>query len=274
MIGKVFDRIEAIKPVATKTESLLIDGIKTIDKNELVYLSITELSAMFNIAEATILRFCRKLGYKGFQDFKLSLSQDLGNEKFVDGEKNCPKRIADDMADAIFETCKQIDYDECLKIAAKIVSARKICMYGAGNSGIAPHATKNRLIKAGINIDTSEDNHLQTIIVSSLRESDLLILISVSGSTKDIIKLAEIAKNNGTPIVVITNYDKSPIVKFADYRLFTCRKEAAYEGGSLSTVVAQTYIIDVLCTAVFETIGSEAAIRSMNASSAVSDKSL
>lgn len=78
MVGKAFDRVLAIKDLATKTERKLIDGLLKIDKGELIYLSITELSARLKIAEATVVRFCKKLGYNGFQDFKLSLSQELG----------------------------------------------------------------------------------------------------------------------------------------------------------------------------------------------------
>ena len=80
MIGKVFDRIQAIRPVATKTERKLIDRICEIDKKDLIYLSITDLADMLGVAEATILRFCRKLEFKGFQDFKLHLSQDMVTE--------------------------------------------------------------------------------------------------------------------------------------------------------------------------------------------------
>ncbi len=272
MIGKVFDRIQSVRPVATKTEKKLIDHICRIDKKDLIYLSITDLADMLGVAEATILRFCRKLEFKGFQDFKLHLSQDIVSEN--EDVQGIPQSIAEQMIGAIKETCEQIDYQKCLEVADLIIGARKACVFAVGNSTIATHEAKNRLMKAGINLEDSCDVHNQAIITANLGKEDLLILVSVSGSTKDIIHLAEIGKENGTPIVVITNYSKSPLAKFADYVLLSCRKEAAYEGGSLATVVAQSYIIDVLCTAVFERIGSEAKRKSIKASNAVSDKSV
>ena len=272
MIGKVFDRIQAIRPVATKTERKLIDRICGIDKKDLIYLSITDLADMLGVAEATILRFCRKLEFKGFQDFKLHLSQDMVTEN--EEVQGIPQSIAEQMTGAIKETCEQIDYQQCLKIADMIIGSRKVCAFAVGNSTIAAHEAKNRLLKAGINLENSCDVHNQAIITANLSQQDLLILVSVSGSTKDIIHLAEIAKENGTPIVVITNYSKSPLAKFADYLLLSCRKEAAYEGGSLATVVAQSYIIDVLCTAVFERLGNESKRKFIKASTAVSDKSI
>ena len=67
MVGKTYDRMVAIRSMATKTEKKLIDSVMKMEKSDIVYLSITELSARLKVAEATIVRFCKKLGYKGFQ---------------------------------------------------------------------------------------------------------------------------------------------------------------------------------------------------------------
>lgn len=125
MVGKAFDRVLAIKDLATKTERKLIDGLLKIDKGELIYLSITELSARLKIAEATVVRFCKKLGYNGFQDFKLSLSQELG---MVDSTavNSVVKRVALQMTDAITETSRSLSYDRCLEIAQLMINANKI----------------------------------------------------------------------------------------------------------------------------------------------------
>lgn len=272
MIGKIFDRMEAFRSVATKTELVLIDKIKDVSKADLIYLSITELADMLKIGEATILRFCRKLGLKGFQDFKLTLSQDMATETV--GEKSTPLIVAESMSDAIFQTEKEINYSSLLKIANLVIKSNHVCAFGMGNSSVAPLMLKNRLIKAGIFVENTTDTHSQAITVANLNESDVLFLFSVSGSTLDMIRLGEMAKQNKTSCVVITNYSKSPLAKNADIILQTSKKEAAYEGGSLSSVVSQAYIVDILCTAVFEEIGNLARERAIRASSAVSDKSV
>ena len=69
MIGKALDRIYVVKEIATKTEKKVIDGILNIPPEEIIYLSITDLAARLKVAEATLVRFCKKLGYNGFQDF-------------------------------------------------------------------------------------------------------------------------------------------------------------------------------------------------------------
>ncbi|MBQ8374047.1 MAG: MurR/RpiR family transcriptional regulator [Clostridia bacterium] len=273
MIGKVFDRIESLKSLATKTELKMIERIKTIPREEIIYMSITELAARLKVAEATFLRFCRKLEYRGFQDFKLSLSQELGSEdKGVTASPS--KRIATSMVDAIMETYKQFNEEDCRRAASYIFHANKVCVFGVGTSSIVPQMMKNRLVRTGLPVESCSDPHMQTIIASNLGEKDVMILVSVSGATKDIINLAEIAKRNGTPLIVLTNYSKSPLAKYADIPFFTCRKEVAYEGGSLASVVAQAYIADMLCAFVFELQGEESGKRSLNAALAVSDKSI
>lgn len=272
MVGKVFDRMESVRPLATKAELKIIDGIRRIDRTALIYMSITELSASLDVAEATILRFCRKLDYKGFQDFKLNLSQELGSEQKDEAAPS--KRIADEMIDSIAETSKQIDYSLCMKIAAEIVAARKVCAFGVGTSAVATLEMSHRLLRVGIFIESVSDTHIQSMAAANLDERDLLILVSVSGSTKDIIHLAEIASRAGTRVVVITNYNKSPLAKYADYLLLSSRKEAANDGGSLSAAVAQAYVVDVLCTAVYETLGAEAAENRLKSSGAVADKTI
>lgn len=150
MIGKVYDRINNMRPVATKTDLKVIDGIMKLKKDEIIYMSITELAMRLGVSEATILRFCRKIDYRGFQDFKLSLSQEAGGGNTSD-ESDYMKNIVYDMTDAITETYKALDEKQCSAVAKLIIKARKICIFGVGNSSIAPAMFKVKLARTGIN---------------------------------------------------------------------------------------------------------------------------
>lgn len=272
MIGKAFDRMVAIENVATKTEKKIIDRLMKLNREELIYYSITELAASINVAEATIIRFVRKLGYTGFQDFKLSISKEMGT---IETDKtSITQNIALRMTDAINETYKSLDYELCKKIAKLIINAKKIGAFGVGNSYIAAVEIGNVLARIGINILTTSDPHLQAMITGNMNSEDVIILFSVSGSTKDILDVADIAKKNGVTIVVITCYDKSPLAKETDLVLYSTRREAAYEGGSLSTVVSISFIIDCLYNAIYEELGSTARERALAAASSVANKSI
>lgn len=273
MVGKALDRIYAAKEIATKTERKVIDGILNISPDEIIYLSISDLASRLKVAEATLVRFCKKLGYNGFQDFKLHLSQEAGMINKTNDDCTV-KKIALQMVDAINETSRSINYDECLKIADMMINAGKICAFGVGNSAITAMEISNVLARIGIMVTFTPDTHLQAMITGNLTENDVVILISVSGSTKDIIDVAEIAKKNGVKIVVITCYDRSPLAKYADHILFSTRREAAYEGGSVSTIVSISYIINVLYNAIYEKLGKDGYEYTMRSASSVANKSL
>lgn len=273
MVGKALDRIYAAKDFATKTEQKVIDGILNIPTSDIIYLSIGDLASRLHVAEATLVRFCKKLGYNGFQEFKLHLSQDAA----LVGQSNADcatKKIALQMVDAINETSRSIKYNDCLEIADLMIKSNKICAFGVGNSAITAMEISNVLARIGMMVTYTPDPHLQAMITSNLTSDDIVILISVSGSTKDIIDVAEIAKKNGVKIVVITCYDRSPLAKYADYILFSTRREAAYEGGSVSTIVSISYIINVLYDAIKEKLGQEGYEYTMRSAHSVANKSL
>lgn len=272
MIGKVVDRISAIQDNCTKTERKLIQGLNNINTGKLIYLSITELAAELNIAEATIVRFCRKLGYNGFQDFKLCLSREQGAEE--PPSESTTQRIATKMRDAIDQTSKGLDYDKCLEIADIIVKAKKVSAFGVGNSYIPAAEVANCFARVGINVTFTADSHMQTIYADNMGSGDVLILISVSGSTKDVIDVAAVARKNGVKIIVITSYERSPLAKYADYILLSTFRDEAYEGGSLTTVASITYIVDVLFSALFTKIGSTASEKMRQAAASVANKAI
>lgn len=268
--GSIEQRIKYIYNTLTKSERILADKIVEIDKKELIYLSITELADLVGVAEATIVRFCHKLDYSGYQDLKLNLSQELSKTKYE--YDDIPSIVANDMIAAINESKEAIDLDVVKKIAGQIVNAKKIYLFALGNSYISATTLRYALIKLGINVIGEVDSHIQTFLSANTTSDDLAIFISVSGSTKDLITIARNVKENHTPIVAITNHFKSPLIHLSDYVLFSARHEAANKGGSIATVVSQQYMISVLIDAMIEFLG-DAAIKKMdNSSIAVSDK--
>lgn len=240
--------MEAVSENATKSEKKLMEGIRNIDINTLVSLSITELAARLNVAESTISRFCKKLEYKGFQDFKLGLINEFGRDP--SGTEGYHADIAQKMTEAIDETYRNIDADACEKIARGILSAKKVCVFGVSNSSVSANALRLKLLRAGVFADFYTDPHFQKIAVKNLGAEDFLILFCASGNTEEIIAVASLAKARGVPVAIITGYHKSKIAQYADFLILSSRKEVRYDEVSLATVVAQIYVADVISAAV------------------------
>lgn len=273
MNGNVAERIAESEASATRTEKILIKKLRSMDFRELVYMSITELALKLNVAEATILRYCKKLGYKGFQDFKLSLSQDVAKEVTIDTNDKS-QYLMGQVSKTVSKDCSLLSVPMIEEVARLFVASKNIACFGVGNSSIAPSYLAARLLKLGFNIITSADPHHESIVASNLTKKDLLVCLSVSGSTKDIIDVAKIAEKNGVPIVVITNYPSSPIVRYAKYVFVSYGRELAYEGGTTVSIISQIYILGVIAEYIAKLMGQEAVKKAVKGAKSVSDKSV
>lgn len=121
-------------------------------------------------------------------------------------------------------------------------------MYGVGSSGIAAVELQNRLLRFGKLSNAFTDSHFQIMNASITNSRDLIIAISLSGATQDLIDSLVIAKKNKVKIISITNHILSPVAKLSDNVLLTAGRETLLDGGSLIGKISQLYIIDILCT--------------------------
>lgn len=106
----------------------------------------------------------------------------------------------------------------------------------------------HKFIRSGINANADLDSHLQIMSASQMKDKDLAVLISLSGSTKDLLDISQVLKNNKVPILAITNFAKSYLTERADIALYTVADETDFRLEVLSSRIAQLSIIDALYT--------------------------
>ena len=245
MEGKVIEKIAGFKTSATKKEKILIDRLKELDGNVIIHMSITELAKKIDIAEATILRFCKKIGYKGYQDFKIALSQDVAFRK-VEMNNSLIEKSFNKITSGLEFTINNLDSSMIKEVTKSVLHAKKICVFGIGNSYVPTMYFYNALVKKGVNIWVSSDSHIRNMLAVNLTKDDFVILLSSSGKTTEMINLAKICKKTNTPIAVITNQSTSELASYASYLFLSSTKDNEYNGGEASSIVSQTFILDVL----------------------------
>lgn len=250
-------KIRSVYNSLTKAEKKVADYVLA-NSREVIYLSITELSEKCNTGETTIVRFCRRIGLSGFQEFKLNLAKDViepetsihENISFEDPIKLQVQKITNDNTQAVANTTKLLSLDEVEKAVEAIVNAKKIDFYGVGASGYTALDAKYKFMRLGLNVDANLDTHIQAISASNLSKEDVAVAISFSGSTKDTVTTYQIAKRSGAKAICITNFARSPITKVADIVLLTSAKETPLRSGALTSKIAQLHVLDILYTAV------------------------
>ena len=224
--------IESYYPSFTKSEKRIADFI--IESNsKVIDLTLSELAVMLNVGEATIVRFCRKMKLKGFQELKFLLAIDDDGKQQETDKHECIKN----------NLIQTIQITDAIQL---IEEAEYIYFFGIGTSGLAASMGESRLFRFGKQTKAVTDSHRQLMQASLCNEKDLIIIVSVSGETKDLIEAAEVAIKTGCKIITITNHITSTLAKLSDCVIISYGKVNLMNAGTFSSMVSQLFILDIL----------------------------
>ena len=250
-MDKISLNIKVLYDEMGKAEKRIADWIFE-NPGKIISLSIVELAELCRCSEATIVRFSKRLGLSGYQELKISLASEGGGSSISlsitedDSPFDMYQKICNDIY-LSFEMTKKSLNPEALALACKKISeANKIVIFGLGNSAAIATDASHKFLRAGLNAVAYSDNHMQVIAASHLTENDVVIGISHSGSSKDIVDALKIAKEHNATTIAITNSGKSPILKQSDIVLATSSNETEYNILALNSRIAQLSIIDTL----------------------------
>lgn len=264
--------IKSFYPSLSKQEKKVADYILE-KKGQISYQSLNEISKQINVGEATIVRFVKKIGFVGFQDFKLQIAKEdfpimeVGYENYIDN-------IQSNITDTIINTKALVNKEQLDKSISLIAKSSRLFLYGVGASGLVAMELENKLLRFGKAAKAYTDSHFQIMNASIANNKDVIIAVSLSGTTADVIESLTLAKNNGAKIVAITNHILSPMAKLADSVLLTAGRETLLDGGSLIAKMSQLYVIDILCTGYALKYKDEALKMKHNTAKSVSNKNI
>ncbi|MDQ0973824.1 RpiR family carbohydrate utilization transcriptional regulator [Neobacillus niacini] len=252
-----FTRSNAVKSKLRDSEKKIIEFIEQ-NQEEIIHLSITEVAERSETSESSVVRLCKRLGYKGFQDLKINLAKEvIAPEKQIleviekgDDVVMIKKKVFQSNIQALYDTIEVCNDDEIRKAVEAISKARLIEFYGTGGSGTVALDAHHKLLKLGIKSFAYNDPVLQAMSASVLTNEDVVIGISHTGSNTDVLAALKLAKEAGATLICITNSSKSPITNISDIVLQSASKESLFRTDAFSSRIAQLTIIDLLVAAV------------------------
>jgi len=255
---RIKSAMEVFKPAERSIAQFVLDNPERV-----MQMSISEAARDIGVGESTVMRFCRAVGYKGYQEFKLRLAQDLvepveyihENISFADRTEDLAQKVFQTNARAVEDTMKSLD-PGMVEVAAKaLAGARRIDIYGVGYSSLTALDAKLKFARLGLVADSYGDAHLQAMAAALLGRGDVAIGISHSGSTKDVVDALAGARKSGATTISITNFSPSPITRSSDVVLLTASPESPLGGEVLTSRIAQLCVIDVLSVALAVVLG-------------------
>ena len=219
-----------------------------------VQAAVANIAQEARVSQPTVIRFCRSMGFSGLSEFKLNLSASIGHDgmPYVHEELNSTDSMQDVLNKVIANTAATVlgsrnslnaaDLDTAVKLMAK---ARRIEFYGAGNSGIVAMDAQHKLFRFGLSTVAYTDSHVQLMAAAVLSPQDVLVVISHSGSSRDLLDAIKIAKGNGAKIIGLNRAD-SPVAQACDCVISVITPEDSKKYTPMISRLLQLMVIDML----------------------------
>ncbi|RDY72238.1 MULTISPECIES: MurR/RpiR family transcriptional regulator [Halobacillus] len=249
----VISRIRSSYSQFSEKEKLIADYILE-NTEDIVHSTINQVADDLMVADATVFRFCKRLGFKGYQAMKIALASEIVNPIQDIHEKISEEDTDFEITEKVFqaniralETSRDVQNPLSLKKAMEyLVEADRVFFFGSGGSNILAMDAQHKFMRTGMEAYAYPDTHLQLMSASQMRETDVAVVISHTGSNQDILDIVDVAKENNVKIIAITNFAKSPLTKVVDLSLYTVAEETEFRSEALASRIAGLSLIDSL----------------------------
>jgi DNA-binding MurR/RpiR family transcriptional regulator len=233
---------------------------------DVIHMTVAELATRADTAESTAVRCCHKLGYQGFQDLKIRLARELATHgPEVHSSLDAATRPHD-----ILRTVLAFDREVLGDINSTITAdafdaatealerAGRVLLTGFGSSYIVCLEAQERFSSVGIDTRAPESPNMKLLQASWLGENDVLLCVSHTGATKEVIRYAEVARAGGATTIVLTSFARSRLARLADILLVAGGRELDFRFDAVSGRLAHLTVLDALYLALAQRLGDRA----------------
>lgn len=241
----------------TISEKKLADFILTA-QDRVARMSISELSEACGVADATVSRFCRRLGFRGFPDFKLAVANATvrrltdnplsGEITQQDTLEEISRKLLAANSLAMTQTLEVLDLAMIHEAALLLRQARSVLCMGQGGSMLIASEAAHLFSTISNRFHPVSDSHMQAMAAAMIEEDDVILFFSYSGSTLAMLDTLKVAKERGGRVILVTRFPNSPGAQLADVVLQCGANENPLQSGSIPARIAQMYLLDILFT--------------------------
>lgn len=251
---------DSLSPAEKKVAAYFLGHVENV-----FHMPIAALAEAAGVSQVAWVRFSKTVGFYGLNDLKKQLFSELNAQsdphqpqqetpytdisghstvgEMVDTVRNCSIQ-------AIEDTLRLLDPQVVQDVAARIIRADSVKLFGVGASALVAADLYDKLLRIGLNVVHSRDFHIQLTYAANLTPRDVAVFFSHSGCTREVVETMRIAQSCGATLVSVTRFGKHPLVAMADYALYISCPEVYRRSGAMSSRIAQLTLVDVLYTAV------------------------
>ncbi|MCY9764318.1 MurR/RpiR family transcriptional regulator [Paenibacillus alvei] len=249
---KIRDMKDSLTPVERIVAEYVLANLE-----EIPHLSIKNLAQLTKTSDASVLRFCKTMGYSGYRSFIVSISASIGSmddeqkDQYTDIQPGDDldtiiSNISRNISKSIEDTLCVIDRKEIARAVQVLRESNRVVFFGIGASGLVAIDGEQKFSRINKMCHAYTDGHSQLTAATLLDKGDVAIFVSNSGDTIEILDTLEIAKKNGACVIAITKYTKSELAENADIVLSISTPEVTIRSGAMGSRIAMLTVIDIL----------------------------
>ena len=245
-------------PVEQKVAEFILENPSKVPA-----MSIKELAVASKSSDASVMRFCKALGFSGYRSFIVGLTlaiadneEDAGLYTDIrpgDSVKSVVRNIFRNERQALTDTENILKTTEVEKAVAILGSSEAVHFFGIGASGLVCLDAVQKFRRIGVSSYAHTDFHDQLTSAALLGSKDACVLFTYSGKTKEIQLILKLLKAQNCKIIAVTQLRKTNLVKGADVYLNVLTREVTMRSGATGSRIAMLSLVDILLSCVLST---------------------
>ena len=252
LIRRITESQSSLRKSEAKVASYVLENL-----DEVIEMRVVDLASKSSVSEPTVIRFCRAIGFDGFQSFKLQLAQQLGlGSVFTQFAVEDSDTVAD-LLNKVFDTTvgslitvrDEINPAVLEQAIDTISNARRVEFYGFGASGSVAADAQHKFFRLQLSSAAYTDPHIQRMSAISLGSEDVVVAISQSGETQALLESVELAREAGANVIGLAPQNTS-LSRLCNLAIYVNMEEDLESFTPVSSRIAHLVVIDVLATGV------------------------
>lgn len=240
---------EQLNPAEQKVAKFILN-----DPEKVIGLSIVQLSELSGASSSAIVRLCKSLDMKSYQDLKIKIAGDLHNVEEqgyqeirpTDSIESIISNVSGNNIQSIRDTVKILDPDMVAQAVDLLYKAKRIYFYGVGASNLIAQDAQQKFLRINKTAFAFPDSSLQITTSVTVTSEDVAVGISYSGETHDVIAAMANAKKNGAATIGISKFGNTPLSSLVDIALNISSTDSEIRSGAIASRITQLNVVDIL----------------------------
>jgi RpiR family transcriptional regulator, carbohydrate utilization regulator len=269
LLALIRTKYNTLSPVQKKIADFVLNH-----PEQVMFLSISDLAGKCGTSETTVVRFLHKLGFDSYQVFRVLMAQENSAQSVqgiyedihaTDSQAQIRQKVVQSTVNSIKDLNQLLTDATMTQAVNAIVQARQILFCGVGASGIVAADACHKFLRLGLDVHIFTDSHLMSIACTHAGPDTVIVAVTHSGESRDVLEALELAKGRKAKLIGLTSYAHSSVTKIVDMVLLSSANETKYRSDAMVSRVLQLVIVDILYVTAVLQLGSTA-INKVNAS--------